>query len=894
MRRFFARLLAFTRPGRSDAEMTRELNAHLQLLEDDFVRHGMSRADAWFAARRAFGGQLEGTKLRHRDARSFRWMTESWLDVTLGARMLVKYPGLTLVGGIGMAVAIAISTASFAFFYSYLYSTLPLDEGERIVALENWDVERNNEERQAAHDYALWREELDSFEEIGAFRSVNRNLVIPGGATEPVRIAEVTASTFRIARVPPSRGRPLLDEDEATGAPPVVVLGHDVWQSRFASDPEIVGRELRLGNIVHTIVGVMPEGFLFPVNHSYWTPLKIDPSRVVPGAGPEIFVFGRLARGVSMNAANAELNALGGRSAVAYPDTHARLRPQVLPYAYPVLDIQDTSLWQIALMQLLVSTVLIVVAVNVAILVYARTATRQGEIAVRTALGATRPRIIGQLFIEALVLASCAAVSGVFIAKVGLEQAHHIMGMEAARPPYWIDYGLPWIAIAYVIGLALLTAMIAGALPALQATSGRVHATLRELSGSSGMRLGRTWTLLVVSQVALAVAALPLAIGIAWHEVRDEATRPIFAAEQFLAAAFAMDPEPPAGVDVTTYRSEMSARFGEIQAELVNRLEAESWVADVTLAMRPPGQEGAGRVEVHGVAANAAAGHDISVNHVDLDFFDAVGAPILVGRSFTPADRQSASGVIVNRAFAQTILEEANVLGRRLRYATDDDDDNVRPELSPWFEIVGVVSDLHANAINPELVSPVVYHPLALGSAATGSIVVKVSGGTPSSYTGRLRELTGAIDPSVRLTAYPLVEIYRQANVAMRLAAGALALVVVSVLLLSAAGIYALMSFTVEQRRKEIGIRAALGADGTRLLRNIFARSSGQLAIGIAVGVAVAFGADATSGGEFMAGGSMALVPLVAAVMLVVGLLAAIGPARRGLNLQPTQALRDQ
>ena len=387
MRRLLLRFTAFFLSGRAEAELSREIAAHLQLLEDQLVSQGMPADEARYAARRAFGGQIEQTKERHRDARSFRWMDSSWLDLRLAVRMLVKYPGLTAVAAIGMAVAIAISTAFFAFFYAYLYSTLPLDEGDRIVALENWDVEANNEERQALHDYVLWRAEMSSIQEVGAFRNVGRNLIVPGGMTEPVRLAEITASGFRIARVPPLLGRYLLDEDERPGADAVVVIGHDVWQSRFASDPAVIGRAVRLGNTAHTIVGVMPAGFEFPISHSYWVPLRVNPESYRRGEGPAIFIFGRLAPGATMASAQAELTTIGQRSAAAYPETHAKLSPRVLPYAYPILDIQDVSLMQVALMQAIVSVLLVVVAVNVAVLIYARTATRQGELAVRTALG---------------------------------------------------------------------------------------------------------------------------------------------------------------------------------------------------------------------------------------------------------------------------------------------------------------------------------------------------------------------------------------------------------------------------------------------------------------------------------------------------------------------------
>ena len=248
--------------------------------------------------------------------------------------------------------------------------------------------------------------------------------------------------------------------------------------------------------------------------------------------------------------------------------------------------------------------------------------------------------------------------------------------------------------------------------------------------------------------------------------------------------------------------------------------------------------------------------------------------------------------MIVNRTFVERVLGGSDVIGRRVRRAATTEPD--RTEEGPWCEIVGVVSDLHTNPIDSELTAPILYFVLTPGTASTGSLVLRVSGGAPSTYIGRVRELTGAIDPTVRISAYPLVDIYRQQNVAMRLVAAALVLVIVSVLMLSAAGVYALMSFTVAQRRKEIGIRAALGADPQRILRSIFARAAVQLASGIAAGITMAILIDVLSGGEMMGGAAAILLPVMSMLMVAVGLLASIGPARRGLRVHPTEALRDE
>ncbi len=208
--------------------------------------------------------------------KSFMAFGMSWLDFKLGFRMMIKYPGLTLVGGLGMAVAIAIG-AGFFDAAAVVHATLPFEEGERVVAIENWDREVNNQERQILHDFIAWRDELKSVEGLSAWTPIERNLITSDGQAEPVAVAEMTASGFQLTRVPPLLGRTLVEEDERVGAPAVVVIGYDVWQTRFASDPDIVGRHVRLGSTVHTVVGVMPEGFAFPMFHRFWTPLRADP-----------------------------------------------------------------------------------------------------------------------------------------------------------------------------------------------------------------------------------------------------------------------------------------------------------------------------------------------------------------------------------------------------------------------------------------------------------------------------------------------------------------------------------------------------------------------------------------------------------------------------------------
>ncbi|HEX7238749.1 MAG TPA: ABC transporter permease, partial [Longimicrobiaceae bacterium] len=752
------------------------------------------------------------------------------------------------------------------------------------------DVSVNDEERRSLHDFLAWRGELRSVRELGAFRTVDRNLVTGDEPPEPVRVAEMTAAGFGVARVPPRLGRYLVPADEEPGAPPVLVIGHDVWRSRFAGDPGVVGRDVRLGSAVHTVVGVMPEGFAFPMSQSWWTPLRADPSGHGRREGPEIFVFGRLAPGATMEGAQAELAALGRRTAAAFPETHAKLRPVVMPYTRSLTDMQGgVPFWSLARMQLLTSLLLVVVALNVAVLVYARTAMRQGEIAVRSALGASRRRIVAQLFVEALVLSLGAAAAGFALAqyavRVGL-RLFYVSEMDSARAPFWLDYGLRPSAVLFTLALAVVAAVIVGVLPALQVT-GRLRSRLGELGGGPGLRLGRTWTALIVAQVAISVAVLPATVSLGWFAIRSSATRPTFPAEEFVAARLELDPESAPGGG--------TARSGNRLEELMRRLAAEPAVAGVTYRAHLPGRGGTVRVEGVPAPADSPDGHDVAPTGVHPGYFDVFGARLLTGRRFEPGDLgEEATAVVVSEAFVRQVLGGGGALGRRVRHVVPDGGEGSgRGEAGPWYEVVGVVEDPATNAADPELVTPRVYYPVAPARVQEVTLTVRLRGGAPADFTNRLREVAASVDPSLRLGAVrSMAEGDLVDRVSGRGVGVVIVLVLLSVFLLSAAGVYALMSFTVTQRRKEIGIRTALGAHPRQVVRSICARAAGQIGVGLAVGVAAAAGLEGLTGGGLMDGRGATILPALAAVMAVVGLLAALGPVRRGLRIAPTEALR--
>lgn len=891
-----------------DREVDAELRYHLEERVRDYIARGMDPEAARNASLARLGDldrvRNECTGLiaaeRRTEERRTRLAT-SWLDVKLGVRMLVKHPGLSLVAGLGMAVAVAFTIGPPAFLNAHVYPRLPLEEGDRIVALQNWDLATNNGDRHSLHDFVMWRAEMKSVVETSAFRGVERRVSGGDGLRAVVNVAEMTASGFRLARVPARLGRHLVEEDERDGAPPVVVIGHDVWRTRFGQDRSVIGQEIRIGETPHTIVGVMPDGFGFPFNHQYWTPLRANRSDYARREGPELFVFGRLAPSATLESAGAELATIGRRAAVAFPETHAQLRPQILPYTWPLIGIQRGDRPGMFHFQLMLTLVLVVVALNIAVLVYARTATRRGEIAVRTALGASRSRIVTQLFVEALVLSMGPALLGLWIVHaLALPHGGQILEQLTGGAPFWTDYGARPGTALHTIGLVALAAAIIGVLPALQATGRRIQSDIRQLGGGTGMRLGKMWTVLIVVQVAIAVAALPIAVrqGLSVLESEGALTRPTFPVDEFLIAGLAIEDAPDLEADAAGQHGSPSFLGGRLP-ELIRRLRADPDIADVTFTTSLPGRTGWMWVEIDGVSAptQSPSGPWAHASGVGPEYLDVLGARILTGRGFEPRDLGDASGVvIVNRSFVRNVLGGGNAVGRRIRYRTEPSDRALgETEVGPWYEIVGVASDLYANMIAPERVPVDVYHPVAPTWAPGASLTLLLHLRRSASPVDarKLGTIAAEVDPALQL-----VQVRRGADenaeqqLILRLVTVLVLLIMMTVLVLSAAGVYALMSFTVTRRRKEIGIRSALGASPYRVLLSLFSRVASQIGVGVVVGIAGAIVLERFTGSATTAARAPFVVPAIALLMAVVGFFAAFGPARRGLRIDPSEALR--
>ena len=525
---------------------------------------------------------------------------------------------------------------------------------------------------------------------------------------------------------------------------------------------------------------------------------------------------------------------------------------------------------------------------NIAILNYARTVTRQQEFAARHALGGSRARIVWQLFIESLVLTAAAAGVALLILRVVsvvvAGRLQHIPG----GPPFWMTFDVSYRTLLFVAGLAVAGAAVSGLVPALQATGRLARLGAGALAGRTSLRLGATWTTLVIAQVAFSVGVLPLAAELAWGTLRTSALGPGFAAEEFATARVALE-EGRARAPRSLATTSASWRDGFWSTRAFSRVAA---------ALCPPGEEPWVFVDIEGRDVPTEAlngrlpGFPARFNQVDASFFEMYQVPTLIGRGFAAGDvAAEPDAVIVNRNFADTIAPGGNALGHRFRYVRAMDGEWLGgPETDRWYEVVGVVGNLPVTTD-----ARVAYHATAPGQIHPAHLQLRLRGGS-AGLAERLRDVAASVDPTLHVDEVrTLAEIYREHRFGDNLGAITIGAVTGSVLLLSAAGLYALMSFTVAQRRREIGIRSALGAQPGQLVAAVFRRAFVQIGAGSAVGILAAYVVGRYVPIEQIGGLPIpGVLPGAAAFMLLIGVLAALGPARRGLRIDPTEALRSE
>jgi putative ABC transport system permease protein len=812
------------------------------------------------------------------------------MDLKLGARMLAKTPGLTVVGVAALAIASAAGAAYREFSHDLLSPTLPLEDADRIVGIKIWDTERNSNEPRVLHDYDVWRGHSTQIEQLGASQTFERHLITDDGRTDSVRGVEISATAFSLMRTAPLLGRPLVADDEAATAPPVAVIGYDLWKTRFDGDPSVIGRLVHVGSVAHTIVGVMPDGFGFPVIQNLWTPLHPAPANLRHGHGPAVSIFGRLKEGSTFESAEAELQGM-------LVQAGAPSRPRVIVRGYVDSRVLSDRGRQVAFLLFVVNLAFVMLlalcGANVATLVFARTAMREGELTVRTALGASRGRIGAQLFAEALVLATVSALAALVLTRFICDWGKQLwIEATGAPPPFWWNDALSPGTILYVMGLAVLAAAIVGLIPAMKATGGQLQERLRDAAGAgSSMKFGRLWTGVIVMQAAITVVFVATAFTLA---------RTVFLAQKNVDVTYAREQYVAADItgpsDAGASGADSTLRVDTLR-DITERIKAEPGVINATYATSLPGTtweqfviEFPASEQAIAAEANGRKRTDVlwsEGSRVGPDFFGTFEIPLVAGRYFTTGEIVERHRVaIVDETFVRLILGGRNPLGLQVREAGE------AGAPGPWYDIVGVVQDVtHLPDKGPE--DAVVYRP-ADPTASIGLFVRTQGAAAP--MANRIERAALAANADVRL--------HRTMTLAQRAVEGTfldrlflrVAVVFGAVaLLLATAGIYALIAFTLVRRTREMAIRMALGAAPRRIITAVLSRAFVQVGLGVLAGALPAV-EIIRSGAEDVGGMSMpgaAGVTLgICAFVVLVATIACATPVRRALRIEPTEALR--
>ena len=795
-------------------------------------------------------------------------------DIRLSLRTLAKNPGFTAVAVTMLAVGIGVNATVFTVANAVLFKGFPLVAGNDRLRYISY---RNSNCCVSYPDFLDWKAQSKSFDGMAIVHGVGIALTDTSGFPENLSGNENSADTFRLVGARPIIGRDFTAADEMPGAAPVAILNYGFWERRYGKDPAIIGRTVRMNGALTTYIGVMPEGFSFPQTVDVWVPLVQTPKVMSRENRDTWVVVARLAKGVTVETAQAEMDVIGKRLATEYPVTNRELLPEVQTFTQffigPNAALIYGSMWGA------VGFVLLIACANLANLLLARAIGRSREISVRIALGAGRWRIIRQHLIESVMLSGLGGFLGWWIAKWGVRS----YALAMANKSSWLvlDYSMDHRVLGYLIAISIGTGLLFGLVPALRLSKLDVHAALKDggRGSTGGGRVKHLSALLVTAEMALAVVLLAGA-GVMIRSYLKIHTADIGAnTANVLGGSVNLPSEKYP-------RPEDKISFFD---RLMTRLEAMPGVESVATADALPAS---GSLKFSYQLAGDAPEErrrKLSTLKISPTYFKVVKAAMLSGREFNDADVASAAPVaIVNQLFASTYWPGEDPLGKRFRLFEGDN-----PEV--WRTVVGVASNIIQNDQTRQTFDPVVYLPYRQRPEGGAWIFVRTSV-PPAGLTNAFRQAVQALDSGLPLYG-PMAISERMERFWDSRFYGSLFLIFAAIaLLLASIGLYTVIAYSVNQRTQEIGVRMAIGGTPNDILKLVFRQGMLPLAIGLAIGLTASFAVNRLLRSMLVQVSPTDPITLVVAstVLILAGTLGCLIPARRAMQVDPVVALRDE
>jgi len=872
-----ARLRALFRRESVLRDIEEELRVHVEMETETNIRRGMPPDEARAAALKSFGNPVRNTE-RGYDIRGGRWLESLWQDLRYGARMLIKKPGFTLVVVVTLALGIGGNTAIFSVVNGVLLSALPYPQPEQLAMI------RPASEGLASYPiFADWRDRNQTFQGIAAMNAESFTLT-GRGEPEKIRAARVTANFFQLMGVNPARGRGFTAEVERPGNHRTVILGHGLWQRRFGGDPGILNRTILLDGAPFVIVGIMAPEFKFPENTDMWMPLVTNGSIRTERGGFWLYLVGRLKPGVTQTAAQADLNLIAKQVADQLGLEDSLFSGSGVTVA-PLLEHTVGSLRKnLMILFGAVLLLLLIACANVANLQLARAAFRSREVAVRAALGAGRWRIIRQLLTENILLAVLGGALGVLLAWWGLRLVLALSPIDFPRlDNIRLDARVLWFTLA----LSLLTGLGVGLAPALQATRLELNQALKEgwSGGAWSRRANRIRAVFIVTEVALTLALLVGAGLIVRSFWRLTQVNLGFRADQLLTLQLELPPSKYPGSQAVSFYSTLQERLSALPgvegvSATSNILLSEAPLSsEFTVENRPPIDEK----------------FELPITSVQPNYFQTMGIQLLRGRAFTAQDTRDSPKVgIVNETFVNLYFPNEDPIGKRFRFDLFRFDQPVTA--GQWITIVGVVRDTRRQGLDKpiRIESWLPYTQFEEIPPLSMEMALRTTG-DPLALSHAAREAVWSLDPNLPILKIQTMERILSEKMALRrwnmLLLGLFALLA---LILAAVGIYGVMNYAVTQRTHEIGVRMALGAQTSDVLRMVVWWGISLTLTGVALGLGAALGLTRVLKNQLFEVSSTdpATFALIALLLTGVALIASYIPARRATKVDPLQSLR--